>query len=106
MMGPTLYEMFIKGYSIKQWGDNLKELSSNFAPKRVELRNDGYKRLFRDTYEFFHPEGATPIIKNVLGQVDIELKKQIDIDNIDDEFKNFDHLILTCPLDSFLKKIF
>ena len=68
------------------------------------LRNDGYKRLFRDTYEFFHPEGATPIIKNILGQVDIELKKQIDIDNIDDEFKNFDHLILTCPLDSFLKK--
>ena len=104
MMGPTLYEMFIKGYSTKQWGDNLKELSSNFAPKRVELRNDGYKRLFRDTYEFFHPEGATPIIKNVLGQVDLELKNQINIDNIDDEFKNFDHLILTCPLDSFLKK--
>ena len=71
MMGPTLYELFIKGYSIKQWGDNLKELSSAFAPKRIELRSDGYRRLFSDKYEFFHPEGASPIIKNVVKNIDI-----------------------------------
>jgi len=104
MMGPTLYELFIKGYSIKQWGDNLKELSSAFAPKRIQLRSDGYKRLFNDKYEFFHPEGASPIIKNVIKNIDIELLNEVNIDNIDDEFKNFDHLILTCPLDGFVNQ--
>ena len=104
MMGPTLYELFIKGYSIKQWGDNLKELSSAFAPKRIQLRSDGYKRLFNDKYEFFHPEGASPIIKNVIKNIDIELLNEVNIDNIDDQFKNFDHLILTCPLDGFVNQ--
>lgn len=102
MMGPSLYELFIKGYSIKQWGDNLKNLSNSFAPKRIELRNDGYKRLFKDKYEFFHPEGASPIIKNIIKDIEIELKKEIDINNVDQEFKNFDHIILTCPLDGFM----
>ncbi len=104
MMGPTLYEMFIKGYSIKQWGDNLKELSNNFAPKRIELRSDGYRRLFRDKYEFFHPEGASPIIKNILKNIEIEQEKEVNINNIEDEFRSFDHLILTCPLDGFLNE--
>jgi UDP-galactopyranose mutase len=104
MMGPTLYEMFIKGYSIKQWGDNLRELSNNFAPKRIELRSDGYRRLFKDKYEFFHPEGASPIIENILKDIDINQEKEVDINNIEDEFKGFDHLILTCPLDGFLNK--
>ena len=31
---------------MKQWGDELKNLSSSFAPKS-ELRNDGYKRLLK-----------------------------------------------------------
>tara|TARA_B100001996_G_C18649513_1_gene588823 strand:+ start:579 stop:1691 length:1113 start_codon:yes stop_codon:yes gene_type:complete len=104
MMGPTLYEMFIRGYSIKQWGNNLKELSNNFAPKRIELRSDGYTRLFKDKYEFFHPEGASPIIENVVKNIEIELKKEVNINNVSDEFSNFDFLILTCPLDSFLNK--
>ena len=104
MMGPSLYELFIKGYSIKQWGNNLKILSNSFAPKRIELRNDGYKRLFKDKYEFFHPEGASPIIRNIIRGIEIELKKEIDINNVDEEFKNFDHIILTCPLDGFMNK--
>lgn len=102
MMGSILFEMFIEGYSIKQWGDNLKELSSNFAPKRIELRNDGYTRLFRDKYEYFHPEGATPIIKNIISDIDIKTETEITIDNVSDIFTNFDRIILTCPLDDFL----
>ncbi len=101
MMGKTLYEMFIEGYSIKQWGDELSTLSSSFAPKRVELRNDGYKRLFRDKYEYFHPNGVTPIIQSILEGIDIKLSENLNIENISD-YDFFDYIVLTCPLDQFI----
>ena len=30
--------------------------------------------------------------------------KEVNIDNVENEFRNFDHLILTCPLDGFVKQ--
>lgn len=104
MMGRTLYEIFIEGYSIKQWGENLSNLSSSFAPKRIELRDDGYKRLFRDKFEYFSSNGVTPIIKNMLKNIPIEFNKEVDADFLTKVIKNYDFIVLTCPLDSFLKK--
>lgn len=104
MMGTTLYELFIEGYSIKQWGDELNGLSSRFAPKRIELRNDGYKRLFRDKYEYFPENGVSPIIENILKDIDIAYSKEINIENLYDISTDFDFVILTCPLDAFLNK--
>lgn len=102
MMGMTLYELFIEGYSMKQWGDELKNLSSSFAPKRIELRNDGYKRLFRDKYEYFHPVGVTPVIQSIIKNIDLNLEKEISMENIYDYLNKFDHIVLTCPLDVFM----
>ena len=96
MMGKTLYEMFIEGYSIKQWGDELSSLSSSFAPKRVELRSDGYKRLFRDKYEYFHPQGVTPIIESILKNIDVTFSKTLDFENISDYF-SYDHSLNMPP---------
>ncbi len=104
MLGQTLYEMFIEGYSIKQWGEELNGLSSRFAPKRIELRNDGYKRLFKDKYEYFPKEGVTPIIQNILTGIEILYSKELNIDNISQISEEFDYIILTCPLDAFLQK--
>ena len=104
MMGKTLYELFIEGYSIKQWGEELKGLSSRFAPKRIELRDDGYTRLFKDKYEYFAKQGVTPIIENILKDVEVIFSKEINIESINDFSNQFDHVILTCPLDSFLDK--
>ena len=44
LMGRHLYRLFIEGYTRKQWGCEPSELSSRFAPKRVDLRDDGYTR--------------------------------------------------------------
>ena len=104
MMGSTLYELFIEGYSIKQWGNELNGLSSRFAPKRIELRNDGYKRLFRDKYEYFPENGVSPIIENILEGIEISYSKEINIENIYDFSDEFDSIILTCPLDVFLNR--
>ena len=95
MMGKTLYELFIEGYSIKQWGDELEGLSSRFAPKRIELRDDGYKRLFRDKYEYFPTHGVTPIIEDILNGVEIMFSKEVNIENISSYQLN---LIMFCSL--------
>ena len=34
-MGPILYERYIKPYTEKQWGRPARELSAQWAPRRV-----------------------------------------------------------------------
>ncbi len=100
MMGPTLYRLFIEGYTIKQWGRPPSELSSSFAPKRVELRRDGYRRLFRDTWEFFPAQGVNSVIEGVLGAVTVNLESKVTLAALDD-LVAFDHVVITAPLDEF-----
>ena len=69
LMGRHLYELFIEGYTRKQWGCEPSELSSRFAPKRVDLRDDGYTRLFRDAWELFPEAGVNSVIEAVLSPV-------------------------------------
>lgn len=102
MMGPTLYRLFIEGYTIKQWGRPPSELSSSFAPKRVELRRDGYRRLFRDTWEFFAAEGVNSVVEAVLEPVAITFDAFVSLDNVDDVTRDFDHVVVTAPLDEFV----
>jgi UDP-galactopyranose mutase len=42
LLGETLYRWFVYGYTVKQWGCEPSRLSSRFAPKRVELRENGH----------------------------------------------------------------
>ena len=51
IMGPTLYSLFIEGYTFKQWGRGSK-LSSEFA-QRIDLRSDGNKSLFNVNMNIF-----------------------------------------------------
>ena len=38
LMGPILYERFIQPYTEKQWGRPARELSAQWAPRRVSVR--------------------------------------------------------------------
>ena len=44
LMGPVLYERYVKPYTEKQWGRPPRELSAAWAPRRVSVRwdNDPY----------------------------------------------------------------
>lgn len=102
LMGPTLYELFIRDYTIKQWGCPPSELSSSFAPKRVDLRSDGYRRLFRDTWEFFPPEGINSVIESVLSTVAVTCGVAVTVADLDELQRSFDAVVITAPLDDFL----
>ena len=102
LMGRHLYRLFIEGYTRKQWGCEPSELSSRFAPKRVDLRDDGETRLFRDTWEFFPEEGASSAIEAILAPVPVTCGVSVSADDIPDRLGRPDAVVITAPLDDFL----
>jgi UDP-galactopyranose mutase len=102
MMGPTLYGLFIRDYTVKQWGCDPSELSSHFAPKRIELRDDGYLRLFRDPWEFFGPRGANEAIENAASKIPMNLNTELKASELEHLGALFDTIVVTAPLDQFL----
>lgn len=104
MMGPTLFRLFIRDYTQKQWGRPASELSSSFAPKRVDLRSDGYDRLFRDTFEYFPAEGYNSVIEAIVAPLAITCGVRLTVDDLDALAKSYDAVVLTGPLDTFLHR--
>ncbi|WP_067964697.1 UDP-galactopyranose mutase [Nocardiopsis trehalosi] len=104
VMGPTLYRLFIEGYTVKQWGRRPEELSARFAPGRLGLRTDGVRRLFRDTWEFFPAEGAQGVIESVLRPVPGTFGEEVTADRFPDLEEVHDAVVITAPLDAFLRR--
>jgi UDP-galactopyranose mutase len=107
LMGPTLYERYIRPYTEKQWGRPARELSAQWAPRRVSVRwnNDPY--LFPDPYQGWPagPNGYTDIIDGLLAPEQVELRTGVDVtlDNLEQHMNETeaDLVVLTCPLDVF-----
>lgn len=102
LMGETLYRYFIYGYTVKQWGCEPSKLSSSFAPKRVDLRSDNYRRLFRDSWEYFSPSGVNDVIEAILQPVAVTCGAEIGIQDLEALAKNFSVVVITAPLDRFV----
>lgn len=102
LMGRHLYGLFIEGYTRKQWGCEPSTLSSRFAPKRVDLRDDGYTRLFRDTWELFPEAGVNSVIESILQPVPVTCGVTVTIDDLDQVVGRPDAVVITSPLDDLL----
>lgn len=101
MMGETLYRIFIREYTIKQWGCDPVTLSSSFAPRRVELRDDGYTRLFRDRWEYFAPRGFNEYISRLVREVPVMCGTHMGLSDLHTMVKSIDGLVITGALDDF-----
>jgi UDP-galactopyranose mutase len=107
LMGPILYGRYIKPYTEKQWGRPARELSAQWAPRRVSVRwnNDPY--LFPDLYQGWPsgPNGYTDLIAGLLENPLITVKTGVDVtlENLGEHFlgADADFVVLTCPLDVF-----
>jgi UDP-galactopyranose mutase len=100
LMGPSLYRLFIEHYTRKQWGCEPSELSSRFAPRRVDLRDDGDTRLFRDTWELFPPAGASSVIEEILQPLPVTCGVTMSIEGI--RAARPRAVVITAPLDDLL----
>jgi UDP-galactopyranose mutase len=101
LMGRRLYELFIEGYTKKQWGCDPSELSSALAPKRVELRSDGYTRLFRDRWEFFPASGVNGVVEEMLRPVATTCGVPVSVSHVRDVAGPPAAVVVTAALDDF-----
>lgn len=99
-IGKTLYEIFIEGYSTKQWNKHPKELSASII-KRLPVRftfNDDY---FHDsTYQGIPIGGYTKMVENMLNGIKVELNT--DFNKIKNNWRDYaDKLVYTGGIDDF-----
>ena len=72
LVGPTIYEKLIKGYTAKQWGRPCNELPS-FIIKRLPVRFTFDNNYFNDRYQGIPIGGYTKIIEKMLNGIDVRL---------------------------------
>src|SRR5918994_1367253 len=107
LMGPILYERFIRPYTEKQWGRPARELSAQWAPRRVSVRWDDDPYLFPDPYQGWPagPNGYTDLIDGLLSPADVSVHTdcEVSLENVGSLYEELeaDLIILTCPLDVF-----
>jgi UDP-galactopyranose mutase len=107
LMGPILYERYVKPYTEKHWGRPPHELSAQWAPRRVSVRWDNDPYLFPDPYQGWPagPRGYTDLIDGLLDNDLITVRYGVDVslDNVEEHARAeaADAIVLTCPLDVF-----
>jgi UDP-galactopyranose mutase len=107
LMGPILYERYVKPYTEKHWGRPARELSAQWAPRRVSVRWDNDPYLFPDPYQGWPagPGGYTDLIEGLLESelISVRYGTEATLDNLDEHVRavDADAIVLTCPLDVF-----
>ena len=72
MVGTTIYEMLIKGYTQKQWGKPCSELPPSII-SRIPVRYERNNNYFNDVYQGIPIGGYTQIIDNMLKGIEVRL---------------------------------
>ena len=71
-IGKELYELFIRGYTVKQWMRDPKDLPASII-KRLPIRLTYDDNYFNDSYQGIPLDGYTRIFENMLEGVDLGL---------------------------------
>lgn len=103
-VGPELYEIFVKGYTTKQWGREPKELPSSII-KRLPIRLTYDDNYYFDTHQGIPIGGYTKIFENLLKG--IEVKLGVNYFENKEYFDTISHKVLyTGPIDQFYNYTF
>lgn len=99
LVGKTIYEKLVKGYTQKQWGQKATKLPS-FIIKRLPVRFIYDNNYFNDIYQGIPIGGYTQIIEKMLEG--IEVKLNCDFFEHREELENIaEKIIFTGPIDQY-----
>lgn len=101
-VGPILYEKMFKHYTKKQWDKYPAELDASVL-ERIPVRTNYDDRYFSDTYQALPKGGYTQLFENILNHHNIEILLETDYFDVKDQYKNYEKLFYTGPIDRFFE---
>lgn len=99
LVGRTIYEKLIKGYTEKQWNRECKNLPA-FIIKRLPVRFNYDNNYFNDKYQGIPIGGYTLLVEKMLKNVEVRLNSNF-FDDIDEYMNLADKVIYTGALDEY-----
>lgn len=102
MMGRDIYETFFKGYTIKQWGCDPKQLPASVL-KRLPVRFNYDDNYYDKPHQGIPAEGYTAVMQNMLDhpRIGVHLGRRFDPPALGELAGMFDHTVFTGPIDAF-----
>ncbi|MDH1087401.1 UDP-galactopyranose mutase [Pantoea brenneri] len=97
-VGKELYEAFFKGYTIKQWGMEPKELPASIL-KRLPVRFNYDDNYFNHKFQGMPKNGYTAIVESILEHKNISVELNTTFEKNDKE--KYDHVFYSGPLDGY-----
>ncbi len=104
LVGKTIYEKLIKGYTAKQWGKDCKELPA-FIIKRIPVRFTFDNNYFNDRYQGIPVGGYTQIIVKMLDGIEVRLHTDF-FENKTEYEKMANKIIYTGAIDQYFEYCF
>src|SRR5208283_1123968 len=98
-IGRDLYQAFLRGYTIKQWGIDPTELPASVL-KRLPLRFDYNDSYFTHSRQAIPKRGYTSLVAEILKAPNLELRLGVPFEQLNEDFI---HVIYSGPLDRFFR---
>jgi UDP-galactopyranose mutase len=100
LMGRHLYEAFIKGYTMKQWQTDPKELPASII-SRIPAKFNYDVNYFTDPWQGIPLEGYTSVFKRILDHPLIEIRLGVDFFDIKDQIPPECLIVYSGPIDRY-----
>nr|WP_242482297.1 UDP-galactopyranose mutase [Thiocystis violacea] len=97
-VGKDLYETFLEGYTLKQWGRHPSQLPASVL-KRLPLRFNYDDNYYSHPYQGIPREGYTHIVEKLLDHAGIRVHLETSFTQADR--KGFSHLFYSGPIDAW-----
>jgi UDP-galactopyranose mutase len=98
-VGRDLCDKFFRGYTRKQWGLDLSELSAGVAA-RIPTRTNDDDRYFTDRYNVMPLEGYTAMFERMLDHPNIEVSLETEFASVRGRVE-VAHVVYTGPIDDY-----
>jgi UDP-galactopyranose mutase len=102
LIGRSLYEAFIKGYTAKQWQTDPRQLPSSIIT-RLPVRLTFDDRYFSDPYEGLPRSGYARVFHNMLSSPNVQIRLNTDFHEIADQVSQQQLVIYTGAIDRFFE---